>query len=141
MTLYSKNGAEPQELPFSDHDSEGNLWADLANNPAGHAACGWVEAPDAPDYDPEAASLSWVGGAWVVTPFTPEELAARLEALRSSLISLLPELRQNAQMSVQITSTQFLATFDHCIDLYNQLQATADRTSLLAIDLYSGWPG
>jgi hypothetical protein len=41
---WSKNGGPAQALPFMDQDAAGNGWTNLANNPEGRAACGWIPA-------------------------------------------------------------------------------------------------
>ncbi|WP_019833774.1 DUF4376 domain-containing protein [Sphingomonas sp. PR090111-T3T-6A] len=105
MTLFSKRGAEPQALPLSDSDELGNLWSDLANNEAGRAACGWVEAPDAPAFDQDATLLAWTDGAWLVTPFPAEEITARLEAARAARLAELAALRWDRQQWLTFDDT------------------------------------
>lgn len=66
MTLYRKNGGEPQNLPFRDRDGSGNSWTDLANNPDARTACGWEAAPDEPEYDPQTQKLVWGESDWEI---------------------------------------------------------------------------
>ncbi|HEX8446273.1 MAG TPA: hypothetical protein VF649_06630 [Sphingomonas sp.] len=80
MTLWMRAGGEPQPLPYFDQDADQNLWSDLANNPDGRVACGWVEAPAAPAIDPEIETIAWVDGDWRVTPIAADILAARAAA-------------------------------------------------------------
>lgn len=105
MTLWTKNGCYPQAMPFQDVDADFNTWTNLATNEAGREACGWAEAPDAPAYDPEAESLSWADGAWLVTPFSAEQLAAQLDTARQARLAELATLRwaqmQTAQFNGQ----------------------------------------
>jgi hypothetical protein len=65
MTLYQRGGGEPAPLPFSAYDSTGRVWTDLANNPEGIEACGFVPGPDKP------ASAIWLQDAWIVVS-TPD---------------------------------------------------------------------
>lgn len=43
MSLWRKNDGPPRPLPFQDSMPDGTVYTDLANNPAGRAALGWVE--------------------------------------------------------------------------------------------------
>lgn len=71
--LYRRDGGEPRPLPFSAMDASGNNWTDLANNPEGREACGFVPAPDQPAYDPATQAVRWDGAteAWVVEALPP----------------------------------------------------------------------
>jgi hypothetical protein len=94
--LYSKNGARPSDLPHADTSGEGLdslTWTDLANNAEGRAACGWVEAPEPPAYDPEVALLTWTNGAWAIEPRSAEEIAADLDQLRRRRLADLAAIR------------------------------------------------
>lgn len=73
MNLYRKNNGDPVQLPFSDYDAAGDLWTDLANNPDGVTACGYVEAPPQPDFDPATQAVRWdsATSAWVVEALPP----------------------------------------------------------------------
>ena len=48
MTLWSKNGGPPQELPAEDHMPDGTIYTNLADEPGSRALLGWVELPPAP---------------------------------------------------------------------------------------------
>lgn len=82
MTLYSSNGGYPAPLPFriwlpatddipfvhSRTDPTQFLPEDIAIALDDfHQPYNFVEAPDAPEYDPETQTLGWDGSAWTVT--------------------------------------------------------------------------
>lgn len=73
MTLYRKQGGRPQGLPFRDLDHVGQVWTDLANNPDGLVACGWVEAPPQPEFDAGTHRVFWDDGSeqWIVEELPP----------------------------------------------------------------------
>lgn len=81
--LWQKNGGTPQPLAYSDYDSNGTPWARLFDNETGRLACGWIKAPDYPDYDFALQAPVWEGGAWmvvtlpVVVPPEPEPVMRR----------------------------------------------------------------
>ena len=80
MTLWMRAGGEPQPLPYFDQDADENTWSDLANNAAGREACGWVEAPARPVFDPATATITWHDDAWLVAPIAPADPAAEAAA-------------------------------------------------------------
>lgn len=60
---WSKGGAEPVDaLPWQE-TAAGALYTDLANNPEGRAACGWLEASDKPEAWP-GKLVVWRKGQW-----------------------------------------------------------------------------
>lgn len=71
--LFRRNGGAPAPLPFDAFDAAGDHWSDLANNPEGRKACGFVEAPPQPDYDPATQAVRWdqASEAWVVEALPP----------------------------------------------------------------------
>lgn len=84
-TLYTKGGRRPQPLPGSDQRlSDSFTLMPLDGHPDAIAACGWVEAPPAPAFDPDAEQLGWDGAAWIVEPLPADVLAANLEAARAA---------------------------------------------------------
>ena len=70
--LYRQNGSAPAPLPSVAYSANGDAWTDLANNPDGLAACGFVLAPDQLDFDPATQAVRWDGDAWVVDELPPQ---------------------------------------------------------------------
>lgn len=72
-TLYRHNGGIPAALPYAAFDAKGDHWTDLAGSPEGRAACGYVEAPAAPDFDPTTHAVRWDEAAevWKVDALPP----------------------------------------------------------------------
>lgn len=95
--LYSKNGAQPVELPFWDTDPSGDEWTNLPNNERGRNACGWVAAPQ-PTFDPKTQYLDWAGGAWRIRPLDVD--AAALQDLQTQLLADLATIRWTRQQTV-----------------------------------------
>lgn len=53
MTLYRKNGGDPQPLPFQDSLPDGTIFTNLAHEPASRALLGWVAEPEPPPGIPD----------------------------------------------------------------------------------------
>jgi hypothetical protein len=84
MTLYYKPGIAPQPLPFSDAEADGTAWTDLAHNPEGVVATGWIETPAQPSFDANSQALEWTGTAWEVVSRVPASVS-RLQAKQALL--------------------------------------------------------
>lgn len=71
--LYRRARSAPAALPFGAFDAAGNHWTNLVNSPEGRTACGFVEAPAQPDYDPATHTARWDARseAWVVEALPP----------------------------------------------------------------------
>ena len=96
MTLWSKRGSYPVELPFMDVDGGGDTWTDLAHNEAGRNICGWVEAPQ-PEFNSLTQFVTWQDGSWVVHEIDANQDA--LNILRTSTLSALAGIRWVQQQS------------------------------------------
>jgi hypothetical protein len=86
---WSKNGGPAASLPFRDQDAAGQVWSNLADNPAGRVACGW-----APAGVPEEVTLA----------------QARAALLRSGQLAAVDAWVQTQDQETQIfwTSTPFV---------------------------------
>ena len=93
--LYRRNGGAPAPLPFDAFDAGNDHWTNLAENAEGRAACGFVEAPPVPAFDPGAEAVRWdeAGEAWVIEalpppPAPPPATLVDVEAERDRRIAL-----------------------------------------------------
>lgn len=99
--LYSRKGAEPASLPFAITLPNGFTRTDPTSfTPEEIAAAGYVEAPSAPEHNPETHHApEWDGTAWVVPPLTGEELAEREEQRRLASMPK-PVTRRQAKLAL-----------------------------------------
>lgn len=67
--LYRRSGGVPGALPFGAFDANNDYWSDLANNPEGREACGFVAAPYPAGFDDEKQVATWdeAAEAWVIS--------------------------------------------------------------------------
>jgi hypothetical protein len=78
MTLYSKDNSYPAPLPQRIRLPDRSTRTDPATFTSEEIALsGYVVAPDKPTYNPATEHApQWQNGQWIVTPLTPEEIAA-----------------------------------------------------------------
>lgn len=104
MDLWRKNGGPPRDLPQDDIDASKQSWSDLANNPEGREACGWVRAPEYPEYDTATHKPVWGTTDWVIVPIVPQKVsrmqaklaldeAGMLDAVETFMASAPPRVR------------------------------------------------
>lgn len=77
--FWSKDGADPEPLPFQDTLPDGTMLTDLSGHPESCEALGWVAVPDPPAYDPIRQRPAWAGGAWTVVSTIPQQVS-RMQA-------------------------------------------------------------
>lgn len=146
MTLWTKNGSYPADLPWGDYDDDGMFWGDLANSEDARAATHWNEAPEMPAFDPDIYWLSWdYIGNWVITAFTPEELAQqaaqKLLDAKNAATGQIINHRSILLNSMAVTGAQVTATYDRCAELYAAIGAATTVAAVQAIAVDAGWPG
>ena len=75
MTIYTKNGSFPAEIPAVIYLSSGLARTDpLSFTPEEIAEAGYVAAPEQPAYDPATHQLDWDGSDWVIAALPPQPL-------------------------------------------------------------------
>lgn len=95
--LFYRNGEFPAPLPNSAvEEATQRRWTDLENSPEAREACGFVEAPAQPEFDPATQQLDWTGSEWTIVALPPQpeppapskdDLAARVMLERDTRIA------------------------------------------------------
>lgn len=99
MTLYSKNGGTPRELPEGDFGPDGWYYKPLAGYPDVIALCGWVEVPNKPIIDEYEQITLWDGEQWVVEDLSDEAKLSKLNDLKYDKSKQITDLRWSKQTS------------------------------------------
>jgi hypothetical protein len=121
--------AIPGPLPFAARDADGNTWTDLDSNAEAREACGYVQAPDPPAFDPTKQRLEWVDGAWAVVSMTPDTC---------TMLQLELELASR-NLTDQVTAAVTAVGGDAPIYWRRETDVHRDHPMLLAIQQHLGW--
>lgn len=131
-TLWYKAGLPPGSLPFIASDPEGNSYTDLDHNPEGREACGFLEAPPQPTFDPTRERLDWADGGWVKVGIVPQvvsRLQARLALLHAGKLA-------EAEAAITAAADPALAIYWADTSAFHR-----DHPRMLAIAQSLGWTG
>lgn len=122
MTLYSKNGSYPNQLPFRIKLSNGLTRTDPSTfTPEEIADAGYITVEDPPASIPDTQILEWTGTSWNIRDKSEQELELELErkwqevrSQRDYILSLLDWrfLRNQSQTRLGIIPTDNIESLD-----------------------------
>jgi hypothetical protein len=122
MTLYSKDGSYPNQLPFRIKLSNGLTRTDPSTfTPEEIDDAGYITVEDPPASIPDTQILEWTGTNWNIRDKTEQELELELDrkwqdvrTQRDYMLSLLDWrfLRHQSQLRLNITLTDNIETLD-----------------------------
>ena len=122
MTLYSKDGSYPNQLPFRIKLSNGLTRTDSSTfTPEEIADAGYITVEDPPASIPDTQILEWTGTSWNIRDKSELELELELErkwqevrSQRDYILSLLDWkfLRNQSQTRLNITLTDSIESLD-----------------------------
>ncbi len=133
MTLWSKNGHHPRQLPDRERgyndDGERVTFMPVEGNLEALQKGGWVEAPEQPAYDPIHYDIKWGGSDWELVEVAPEVLIIRQNiANQSRLVTF------NNQVNARLQQA-FLVGFPPSLPAFTgkrlQVRDVEDRTNWL----------
>jgi len=104
MTLYTKNGSYPAELPERIRLSSGKTRTDSSTFTASQISSAGYTAVSAPPTPTQFQHLTWTGTAWKLIDFTDAEIAAirrkeRDELLKETDVYALSDVTMSSEMS------------------------------------------
>lgn len=122
MTLYSKDGSYPNQIPFRIKLSNGLTRTDPSTfTPEETADAGYITVEDPPASIPDTQILEWTGTNWNIRDKTEQELELELNrkwqdvrTQRDYMLSLLDwrVLRYQSQTRLNITLTDNIEILD-----------------------------
>ena len=122
MTLYSKDGSYPNQIPFRIKLSNGLTRTDPSTfTPEEIADAGYITVEDPPASIPDTQILEWTGTNWNIRDKTEQELELELDrkwqdvrTQRDYILSLLDWrfLRHQSQTRLNITLTDNIEILD-----------------------------
>ena len=122
MTLYSKDGSYPNQIPFRIKLSNGLTRTDPSTfTPEETADAGYIAVEDPPTSIPDTQILEWTGTNWNIRDKTEQELELELDrkwqdvrTQRDYILSLLDWrfLRYQSQTRLNITLTDNIEILD-----------------------------
>jgi hypothetical protein len=122
MTLYSKDGSYPNQIPFRIRLSNGLTRTEPSTfTPEEIADAGFIAVEDPPAFIPDTQILEWTGTDWNIRDKTEQELELELErkwqdvrSQRDYILSLLDWrfLRHQSQTRLNITLTDSIESLD-----------------------------
>ena len=122
MTLYSKDGSYPNQIPFRIKLSNGLTRTDPSTfTPEETADAGYITVEDPPTSIPDTQILEWTGTNWNIRDKTEQELELELDrkwqdvrTQRDYMLSLLDWrfLRYQSQTRLNITLTDNIEILD-----------------------------
>jgi len=104
MTLYTKDGSYPAELPERIRLSSGKTRTDSSTFTASQISSAGYTAVSAPPTKGEFQHLRWTGTAWQLVDYTDDEIAAihrqtRDELLKQTDVYALSDVTMSSAMS------------------------------------------
>lgn len=133
--LYSLNGDIPAPLPFRITLPDGRTRTDPATfTPEEVASAGYVEAPDAPVYDPATQyAPTWDGMTWTVRDKTAAELAAEAARAQAAALAALADARWAYEVGgITYTRASDGKVYGIATDRESQGKLDAERNAALA---------
>ncbi len=134
---YRRNGGVPEVLSFGAFDANNDYWSDLANNPEGREACGFIAAPYPNGFDPDKQVATWdeAAEAWVVSdrpapPLPPEPQPLSLTKLAFVTLcqkagGMTPTLYMQARKSPDFEYLWDMLGFAEVVDRDNEFTVMA----------------
>jgi hypothetical protein len=147
MTLYTKNGSYPNNLPFRIKLSNGLTRTDPTSfTPEEIADAGYIVVEDPPASIPDTQILEWSGTAWNVRDKTEQELTNELQRkwyeVRGQRDYMLSQLdwrfhRYQSQTRLNITPTDNIENLDTYAQALRDITLQTDPYNIVWPELVS----
>lgn len=141
MTLYSKDGSYPNQIPFRIKLSNGLTRTDPSTfTPEETADAGYIAVEDPPTSIPDTQILEWTGTNWNIRDKTEQELELELDrkwqdvrTQRDYILSLLDWrfLRYQSQTRLNITLTDNIEILDTYAQALRDITLQSDPYNIM----------